>query len=289
MARAGSPTSAAISAMMGAVLIVAILPSRPRWVNGQPFDDHRSDPCYRSATPDGRVNLLSSLSGSRLVCDARGMSSLSSNRYKHHRFPAEIISHAVWLYFRFCLSYRDVEELLFARDIIVAYETIRKWAENSDKRMPISSDADALSRVTSSIWMKCSSRSMGNAIISGGPSIKMGPCSISSCNAGGTSTRPRRSSARSSRDAGTFHRSSSGCTEQRYRLVAGQPDSLEKTPSTPPSLLGAPSRPYCPAYVDDGVASTAILAVGSEYTPVTRPLLPLLTRLSTRVFPATSD
>ena len=31
--------------------------------------------------------------------------------YKHHRFPAEIISHGVWLYFRFCLSYRDVEEL----------------------------------------------------------------------------------------------------------------------------------------------------------------------------------
>jgi putative transposase len=47
--------------------------------------------------------------------------------YKHHRFPAEIISHGVWLYFRFCLSYRDVEELLFARGIIVTYEAIRKW------------------------------------------------------------------------------------------------------------------------------------------------------------------
>jgi putative transposase len=55
------------------------------------------------------------------------MSSLSSNRYKHHRFPAEIISHGVWLYFRFCLSYRDVEELLFARGIVVTYEAIRKW------------------------------------------------------------------------------------------------------------------------------------------------------------------
>ncbi len=41
--------------------------------------------------------------------------------------PAEIISHGVWLYFRFCLSYCDVEELLFARGIIVTYETIRKW------------------------------------------------------------------------------------------------------------------------------------------------------------------
>jgi putative transposase len=51
-----------------------------------------------------------------------------TDRYKNHRFPAEIISHAVWLYFRFCLSYRDVEELLFARGIVVTYEAIRKWS-----------------------------------------------------------------------------------------------------------------------------------------------------------------
>ena len=50
-----------------------------------------------------------------------------ANPYTHHRFPAEIISHGVWLYFRFCLSYRDVEELLFARGIIVTYEAIRRW------------------------------------------------------------------------------------------------------------------------------------------------------------------
>jgi putative transposase len=53
--------------------------------------------------------------------------STPTNPYKHHRFPAEIISHGVWLYFRLCLSYRDVEELLFARGIIVTYEAIRKW------------------------------------------------------------------------------------------------------------------------------------------------------------------
>jgi putative transposase len=52
---------------------------------------------------------------------------IPANPYKHHRFPAEIISHAVWLYFRFCLSYRDVEELLFARGVIVTYEAIRQW------------------------------------------------------------------------------------------------------------------------------------------------------------------
>jgi putative transposase len=47
--------------------------------------------------------------------------------YKHHRFPAEIISHGVWLYYRFCLSYRDVEELLLVRGVIVSYEAIRQW------------------------------------------------------------------------------------------------------------------------------------------------------------------
>jgi putative transposase len=39
--------------------------------------------------------------------------------YKNHRFPMEIISHAVWLYFRFCLNFRDVEELLFERGVVV--------------------------------------------------------------------------------------------------------------------------------------------------------------------------
>jgi putative transposase len=51
----------------------------------------------------------------------------STNPYTHHRVPTEIISHGVWLYYRFCLSYRDVEERLFARGILVTYEAIRKW------------------------------------------------------------------------------------------------------------------------------------------------------------------
>src|SRR3954451_18192690 len=48
--------------------------------------------------------------------------------YAGHRFPAEIISHAVWLYFRFPLSLRMVEEMLAARGIIVSHETVRQWA-----------------------------------------------------------------------------------------------------------------------------------------------------------------
>jgi putative transposase len=49
--------------------------------------------------------------------------------YKGFRFPSEIISHAVWLYFRFSLSYRDVEELLAQRGIVVTYETVRQWCQ----------------------------------------------------------------------------------------------------------------------------------------------------------------
>src|SRR4029453_9644698 len=47
--------------------------------------------------------------------------------YKNHRFPVEIISHAVWLYFRFCLSFHDVEEILLERGVSVTYEAIRQW------------------------------------------------------------------------------------------------------------------------------------------------------------------
>ncbi len=49
--------------------------------------------------------------------------------YQRHRFPSEIISHAVWLYHRFCLSFREVEELLAKRGISVTYETIRQWCQ----------------------------------------------------------------------------------------------------------------------------------------------------------------
>ncbi len=51
----------------------------------------------------------------------------SAISYKRHRFPQQIIAHAVWLYFRFPLSLRLVEELLLERGIVVSYETIRRW------------------------------------------------------------------------------------------------------------------------------------------------------------------
>jgi len=50
------------------------------------------------------------------------------SRYLRHRFPPEIISHAVWLYSRFSLSFREVEDLLAERGVHVTYETIRQWS-----------------------------------------------------------------------------------------------------------------------------------------------------------------
>ncbi|MBV8736805.1 MAG: IS6 family transposase [Alphaproteobacteria bacterium] len=67
--------------------------------------------------------------------------------YTGHRFPAEIISHAVWLYFRFPLSLRMVEEMLAARGIIVSHESVRQWARkfgqafaNQIRRRPCAGD-----------------------------------------------------------------------------------------------------------------------------------------------------
>ena len=56
------------------------------------------------------------------------MTTPARSRYAGHRFPPEVISHAVWLYFRFPLSLRMVEEMLAARGILVSHETVRQWA-----------------------------------------------------------------------------------------------------------------------------------------------------------------
>jgi putative transposase len=71
--------------------------------------------------------------------------------YKGFRFPPEIISHAVWLYFRFSLSFRDVEELLAQRGIVVTYETVRQWCMKFGQSCAVV----ALAAGTSGIWTRC--------------------------------------------------------------------------------------------------------------------------------------
>lgn len=65
----------------------------------------------------------------------------TSNLYKRHRFPAEIFSHCVWLYFRFCLSYRDVGELMAERGVTLSHEAVRYWCRKFGQ-----ADANALRR-----------------------------------------------------------------------------------------------------------------------------------------------
>src|SRR5438309_8988330 len=71
--------------------------------------------------------------------------------YKGFRFPPEIISHAVWLYFRFSLSFRDIEELLAQRGIVVTYETVRQWCLKFGQSYPTGC---ATSFHSSGIWLE---------------------------------------------------------------------------------------------------------------------------------------
>ena len=82
------------------------------------------------------------------------MNTSQTDPYKRHRFPAEIISHCVWLYFRFCLSYRDVEELMAERGVILTYEACGRGVGSSDKPMPIRCGAAGPNLETSGIWMR---------------------------------------------------------------------------------------------------------------------------------------
>ncbi|WP_055713742.1 IS6 family transposase [Streptomyces torulosus] len=67
-----------------------------------------------------------------------GSASLS---YKGYRYPVEVISHCVWLYFRFPLSFREVEELMLERGVTLSYETVRRWCAKFGQRY-----ADSLRR-----------------------------------------------------------------------------------------------------------------------------------------------
>lgn len=69
--------------------------------------------------------------------------------FKRHRFPSDVIRHAVWLYFRFSLSFRDVEELMAARSVDVSYETIRCW---TIKFGPFTTSRSSRRRSQRTVW-----------------------------------------------------------------------------------------------------------------------------------------
>ena len=73
------------------------------------------------------VQMASSRERGRQVCRCGRLLTMPSISYARHQFPPPIIRHAVWLYLRFTLSFRDVEELLAERGIEVSYESVRRW------------------------------------------------------------------------------------------------------------------------------------------------------------------
>jgi putative transposase len=84
------------------------------------------------------------------------MSKTQNSLYRGHRFPPEVIAHAVWLYFRFPLSLRMVEDLLAARGVVVSYETVRRWAEKFGRGYAKKTFDARRSSATNGIWTKSS-------------------------------------------------------------------------------------------------------------------------------------
>ena len=107
------------------------------------------------------------------------MSTCRDPLYRRHRFPPEVISYAVWLYFRFPLSLRMVEEMLAARGICVTYETVRQWGKKFGKAFSDQIRQRALLAATNGIWMRSSSRLLASCTGCGAPSIKMASFSTS--------------------------------------------------------------------------------------------------------------
>ena len=82
--------------------------------------------------------------------------------YSRHRFPSEIMSHCVWLYYTFPLSYRAIEQMMLYRGIEVTYETIREWCQKfgqqyaNQLRLYVAKEQKPTLRLNSLLQRKCS-------------------------------------------------------------------------------------------------------------------------------------
>jgi putative transposase len=110
--------------------------------------------------------------------------------YAGYRFPPDVISYAVWLYYRFALSLRMVEELLVARGIELTYETVRRWAVKFGQGIARRIRSTALARGDKWHLEKWSSRSTGRNTGYGARQTSMARCSMCWCKVGATGTRP---------------------------------------------------------------------------------------------------
>jgi transposase-like protein len=83
---------------------------------------------------------------------AKAMQKIS---YAGYRFPPEIIEQAIWLYLRFTLSFRDVEDLLAERGIVVSYETVRRWVNHFGPMIAADLRKRRPKPWAPGIWMRC--------------------------------------------------------------------------------------------------------------------------------------
>lgn len=95
---------------------------------------------------------------------------MSELSYRRHRFPPVVIQHAVWLYLRFTLSYRDVEELLAERGLDISYETIRSWVIKFGPVIARRLRRRVLGRAIAGIWTRWWFGSPASGCTSGAPS-----------------------------------------------------------------------------------------------------------------------
>src|SRR6516225_12314920 len=117
------------------------------------------------------------------------------SRYRGYRFPPEIISYAVWVYHRFCMSFRDVEDLLAERGIRVSFEAIRQWCRKFGPGYAQRLKGNRAVSATSGMWTNCSSELTASSNISGVPLIRTGTLSIFCYNPAAISAQPSDSFA----------------------------------------------------------------------------------------------
>src|SRR5215472_4008241 len=138
------------------------------------------------------------------------------SRCHKHRFPPEIIGYAIWVCHRFCLSFRDVEDLLAERGIIVSYEAIRRWCwkfgPDYVRRLKKQQDAS----VVPGIWTNSSSESMASSSIYGVLWIRTVMSSIFCCSLAAISVPPSGSFADC---CGVKTRNHSGSSPTSWRAI----------------------------------------------------------------------
>jgi len=163
----------------------------------------------------------------------RSWVSTATASYKGHRYPVEIINHCVWLYFRFSLSFREVEELMLARGVVVSYETIRRWCAKFGRPTPTSYVAAAHAPATSGTLTRCFFIFFNESPPRGkGPFFFWGPATCALAR--DLEQRPTRSLA------------TSASSRPRSACVQAVADFSPTAPSTAPPDARRPAAPPTP-------------------------------------------